>query len=179
MPETYWGKFFDTYDKNQAYVVGKNLLDEIKGELNRLPDLGALLEFGCGSGYFTETIVARSRSVIATDLSDRLLQAAGARLQDHPTVMVQRENCMASSFASGKFDSVFMANLIHVIEHPVKALQESHRILRRGGCLVIVTFTGHDMRLWEKIKMGARFVRAWGKPPEHTHSFSPGMLKPC
>jgi hypothetical protein len=28
------------------------------------------------------------------------------------------------------------------------------------------------MSLWEKIKMGARYVKAWGKPPAHAYSFS-------
>jgi hypothetical protein len=32
------------------------------------------------------------------------------------------------------------------------------------------------MKLWEKIKMGLRFVKCWGKPPAHTHSFSPKDL---
>jgi hypothetical protein len=32
------------------------------------------------------------------------------------------------------------------------------------------------MKLWEKIKMGLRFVKSWGKPPAHTHSFSPEDL---
>jgi hypothetical protein len=41
---------------------------------------------------------------------------------------------------------------------------------------VIVTFTDHEMKLWEKIKMGLRFVKSWGKPPAHTHSFSPEDL---
>jgi hypothetical protein len=43
--------------------------------------------------------------------------------------------------------------------------------------LIIVTFTDHHMQLWEKIKMGLRFFKAWGKPPAHTHSFSPEDLE--
>lgn len=39
--------------------------------------------------------------------------------------------------------------------------------------MVIVTFTGHGMSLWQKIKMGVRFARSWGKPPSSTRSFSP------
>ena len=83
---------------------------------------------------------------------------------------------MATSFTSDAVDSVFMANLIHVIESPTMLLQECCRILRQGGTLVIVTFTDRVMNLWEKIKMGLRFVRSWGKPPAHTHSFTPDDL---
>jgi ABC-2 type transport system ATP-binding protein len=174
--EEYWSRFPDTYDKKMEYVVGKELLDEIIQELNRLPELGELVEFGCGTGIYTETIVAKTKSMFATDLSDSLLAVARTRIGDHPKVTIQKENCMATSFPSEALDSVFMANLIHVIESPSTLLQECYRILRKGGTIVIVTFTDHGMKLWEKIKMGLRFVKSWGKPPAHTHSFSPEDL---
>lgn len=173
MMEEYWSRFPNTYDKNQEYVVGKELLDEINRELNRLPELGELVEFGCGTGYFTVTVAKKSKSLLATDLSDSLLEAARTRVHNHPKVTVQKENCMDTSFAPESFDSVFIANLIHVVENPGKALQECRRILRSTGRIAIVTFTGYGMSLWEKIKMGVRFAKTWGKPPAHTHSFSP------
>jgi ABC-2 type transport system ATP-binding protein len=173
MKEEYWSRFPDTYDQNQEYVVGRELLDEMAGELHQLAELGDVLEFGCGTGYFTVTIAEKSKSLLATDLSDNLLQAAKTRLWDHPKVAFRKENCMETSIAPESFDSVFMANLIHVVENPGKALQECRRILRGGGRIVIVTFTGHGMSLWEKIKMGVRFAKTWGRPPAHAHSFSP------
>ncbi len=176
MSEEYWGRFPDTYDKRMEYVVGRELIEEIIQELNRLPELGELVEFGCGTGIYTEVIVSRAKSMIVTDLSDSLLAVARKRIGDHPKVTIQKENCMATSFPSEVLDSVFMANLIHVIESPSTLLQECHRILRESGTLVIVTFTDHGMSLWEKIKMGLRFIKSWGKPPPHTHSFSSEKL---
>ena len=174
--EKYWSRFPDTYDKKMGYVVGKELRDDIIRELNRLPELGELVELGCGTGFFTETIGSKTKSMFATDLSDSLLAVAKKRIGNHPKVTIQRENCMATSFQSEAIDSVFMANLIHVVENPGTLLQECNRILRKGGTLVIVTFTDHKMQLWEKIKMGLRFFKSWGKPPAHTHSFSPEDL---
>ncbi len=176
--EEYWSRFPETYDKKMEYVVGKELRDEIVQELNRLPELGELVELGCGTGIFTETIVLKTKSMFATDLSDNLLAVARTRIGDHPhpKVTIQKENCMATSFPSETLDSVFMANLIHVVESPNALLHECYRILRKSGTLVIVTFTDHGMKLWEKIKMGLRFVKSWGKPPAHTHSFSPENL---
>ncbi len=174
--EEYWSRFSETYDKKMEYVVGKELIGEIIQELNRLPELGELVEFGCGTGIYTETIVPKTKSMFATDLSDSLLSVARKRMGNHPKVTIQKENCMATSFPSEEMDSVFMANLIHIIESPSALLQECNRILRKSGTIVIVTFTDHGMKLWEKIKMGLRFVRSWGKPPVHTHSFSPEDL---
>ncbi len=176
MKEEYWSRFPDTYDKKMKYVVREELIEEIVKELNRLPELGELVEFGCGTGTYTETIVPKTKSMYATDLSDSLLAVARTRIGDHPQVTIQKENCMATSFRSEALDSVFMANLIHVIETPSTLLQECYRILKNNGTLVIVTFTDHGMELWEKIKMGVRFLKSWGKPPAHTHSFSPEDL---
>jgi len=174
--EEYWSRFPDTYDKKMEYVVGKELLDEIIHELNSLPELGELVEFGCGTGIYTETSVPKAKTMFATDLSDSLLAVARTRIGDHPKVTIQKENCMSTSFPSESQKSVFMANLIHVIESPSTLLHECYRILRKDGTLVIVTFTDHGMKLWEKIKMGLRFVKSWGKPPAHKHSFSPEDL---
>lgn len=174
--EEYWGRFPDTYDKRMEYVVGRELIEDIIQELNRLPELGELVEFGCGTGIYTEVIVSKAKRMVATDLSDSLLAVARKRIGDHPKVTIQKENCMAASFSTEALDSVFMANLIHVIESPSTLLEECCRILRKGGTLVIATFTDHEMQLWEKIKMGLRFVKSWGKPPAQTHSFSPDDL---
>ena len=176
MTEQYWSRFADTYDRNMEYVVGKSLLYQITEELNHLPKQGKVVELGCGTGYFTKTMGQKSQTIMATDLSDSLLEAARKRLGECPNVGIQKENCMETSFPAEAFDCVFMANLIHVVESPGEALHECHRILRDGGNLIIVTFTGHGMKLWEKIKMGLRFVKSWGKPPAHTHSFSPEGL---
>jgi ABC-2 type transport system ATP-binding protein len=170
--ESYWSRFQETYDNNQEYVVGKYLLDQVKEELNSLTDLGDVLELGCGTGYFTETIAQKADHVHATDLSDELLEVAGKRFNENNKIIIKKEDCMNISFASDKFDCVFMANLIHVIEKPLKALQESHRILKDNGLLIITSFTNHGMKPFEIIKLGFRYMKVWGKPPRYTHRFS-------
>ena len=174
--EKYWSRFSETYDENQAYAVGQEFIGEIDKELNRLPDLGHTVELGCGTGIFTDLIIPKTMHLVATDLSNELLALARKRLSNNPKVMFQKENCMATSFASGVFDSAFMANLIHVVEHPDQVLQECHRVLRKGGKLIIVTYTNVGMHLLDKIKLGLRFFKVWGKPPKHTHIFSPESL---
>jgi ABC-2 type transport system ATP-binding protein len=173
--EKYWSRFSATYDKNQAYVVGTDFLNEIKININKLVELGEVLELGCGTGYFTEAIVKNATHVFATDLSEELLENARKRLSKVDNVTIQIENCYSTSFESKKFDTVFMANLIHVVEDPSKVLQESFRVLKNDGLLIITSFTNHGMKLLEIIKLGFRFIKVWGKPPRHTH-FSPDSL---
>jgi len=172
MIEEYWSRFQTAYDENQEYVVGKDLLDNVKENIRRLPDLGEVLELGCGTGYFTEVVAQNADHVFATDLSDELLDNAKKRLNKIDNITIQKENCTSTSFTSNKFDTVFMANLIHVIENPSLALQECYRILKDDGLLIITSFTNQGMKPLEKIKLGFRFLKVWGKPPKYTHSFS-------
>lgn len=174
--EKYWSRFSATYDKNQEYVVGKDFLDEVKMKIDKLTDLGKVLELGCGTGYFTEVIEKKSKHLFATDLSEELLENAKKRLSGIEQITFQKENCYETSFESDKFHTVFMANLIHVVEDPSKVLQECFRVLKDDGLLIITSFTNYSMKPWEIIKLGFRYIKVWGKPPRYTHRFSPNSL---
>ena len=174
--EIYWSRFADTYDQQQEYVAGKSFLNEINAELRLLSDLGDVVELGCGTGKFSEAIAQSADSLLATDLSEVLLEKARQRLNEHHKIRFQTQNCMATSFPHAQFDTVFMANLLHVIENPRRVIQESHRILKPDGKLIIVTYTSYGMKILDKFKLAIRFLRSWGKPPRHTHNFSPQGL---
>lgn len=173
--EEYWSRFQDSFEENQEYVVGRDFLDDIKENVKNLTDLGEVLELGCGTGVFTEAIALNADHVFATDLSDELLENAIKRI-NNDKITFQKENCFSTSFTSKKFDTAFMANLIHVIEEPSKVLQECYRILKDDGVVVITSFTSYGMKPLEKIKLGIRFIKVWGKPPKFTHRFSPDSL---
>jgi len=175
--EEYWSKFAYTYDEDQEYVVGKTILQAIIKRLSREGDLGEVVEFGCGTGYFTKEIAKKASHVIATDLSDEMLEMARIQLKEFRNITIQKANCEDTSFPSGRFDNVFMANLIHVVGNPTKALQESHQILRNGGLLLIVDFTGYGMNWFEKMKLGIRYLKKWGMPPRYAqNNLSPDDL---
>ena len=175
--EEYWSKFARTYSDDQYYVVGNSILQLIIKRLSEEHDLGDVIEFGCGTGYFTKAIAKKARNVIATDLSDEMLEMARIQLKAFQNISIRRANCEATSFPSERFDTVFMANLIHVLINPIKVLQESHQILRNGGLLLIVDFTGYSMSWFEKMKLGIRYLRKWGMPPHYArNNLSPGEI---
>ncbi len=175
--EHYWSRFAGTFDEDQEYVVGRGVLQEINARLCEERDLGEVMEFGCGRGYFTKAIAENAKYVTATDLSDEMVEMARIELQVFQNVTVQKADCEDTYFPSGRFDSVFMANLIHVVENPLKVLQESHQILRNGGLLLAVDFTCYGMKWFEKAKMAIRYFKKWGMPPPHARNkLSPDEL---
>ena len=173
----YWSKFANTFDEDQRYIVGgaaqQAILERLSGERN----LGELIELGCGAGFHTKVLAANASHVMATDLSDEMLAVARTQLKDLQNVTVAKADCEKTTFPDGKFGSVFMANLVHVIENPSATLQEAYRVLKDGGLLLIIDFTAYGMNRFEMIKMGMRALRKFGRPPSYSRSFSPDELR--
>lgn len=165
--ERYWSRFAHSYDRDGEYVVGKPILQAILKRLSEEEDLGDCVEFGCGTGYFTKAIAGHARRVIATDLSNEMLEVARMQLSEFQNVTLQKADCAETDFSAESLDTVLMANLIHVIEDPMPCLRESHRILQSGGLLIVVDFTGYRLGLFRTLQLGWRYVRRWGVPPRH------------
>ncbi len=175
--EKYWSKLANTFDEDQRYIVGgavqqQAIVERLSGER----DLGELIELGCGAGFYTKFLVANASHVVATDLSDEMLAVARTQLKDLQNVTVAKADCEKTDFPDGKFGSVFMANLVHVIENPSTTLKEAYRILKDGGLLLIVDYTGYGMKWFEKMKMGMRALRKFGRPPSSSRNLSPDEL---
>ena len=167
MKEGYWSKWAKSYDSDGEFVVGKDIRQAIERRLLEERDLGKVIEFGCGTGFFTKVIAMNAKHVLATDLSDEMLDIAKSRFAQVQNVAIEKHDCGKTSFPTERFDSVFMANLIHVIHNPSQCLRESYRILREGGFVIIVDFTSHGMQLYDRIKLAIRYLRKWGVPTGH------------
>jgi ABC-2 type transport system ATP-binding protein len=176
--EEYWSRLASTFNEDQTYIVGDAVQQALKERLSRESGLGEIIEFGCGSGFYTKVLAENASHVIATDLSDEMLAVARTQLKDLQNVIVEKADCESLDSPDGKFDSVFMANLIHVIENPSIALQESYRILKDGGLLLIVDYTGYGMNWFEAMKMGIRYLSKWKRPSPHSKAkLSPDELR--
>jgi ABC-2 type transport system ATP-binding protein len=177
--EGYWGKFARTFDEDQTYIVGEAIQKTIIEKLSTERDLGNVVEFGCGRGYYTGVIAKNAKKVVATDISDEMLEMARKQLEGFPNITVQKADCYSTAFPAEAFDSAVMINLIHVIENPLDSLRESHRILKAGGTLLLASYTGFTMKRFNRIKLAMRFLRKWGKPcPYFQTGLSPNQLNP-
>jgi ubiquinone/menaquinone biosynthesis C-methylase UbiE len=165
--ERYWSQFAHSYDRDGEYIVGKPILRAIVKRLSEERDLGDCVELGCGTGYLARAIAGNARHVVATDLSDEMLEVARTQLTEFQNVTIQKADCANTGFPAERYDSVLMANLIHVIDAPLPCLQESYRILRDGGLLIVVDFTCYRMGLFRTAQLGLRYLKRWGVPPRH------------
>ena len=161
--ETYWSRFTEDFEARQELVVGKEIIRLVQNELNTEGDLQDVLELGCGTGLYTEFIAGKSRKITATDFSEEMIAKARTKRGHLHNAKFSRADAMDLPFEDHLYDTVFMANLIHVISDPEKSIQESHRVLKPGGTIIITSFAIDEMSFLNKIRMGFRFIKTFGK----------------
>lgn len=125
------------------------LYNEIGDRLSRyLAQDMAVLELACGSGQLTYRLAGFAGHWEATDFSERMV--AEAEKRPHPQNLcfaVQDATCLP--YPDHSFSAALIANALHIMPEPGRALQETHRVLRPGGILLAPTFIwGTDARQW-------------------------------
>jgi ubiquinone/menaquinone biosynthesis C-methylase UbiE len=166
--ETYWSRFAGDYEKRQAFVAGDDLIRIMMDRLRNETNLRYVLELGCGTGLFTEIICQNAKTVTATDFSDEMIIKARELRQSLPNVRFSKEDATNLSFEEQSFDTVFMANLVHIIADPDKVITESLRVLKPGGRIIITSFAIDAMSFFNKIKMASRYVKIFGRVSEES-----------
>ncbi len=128
--------------------------------------MGCVVEFGCGTGYFTKTLAGKADYVVATDFSDDMLQVAHTELRDLDNIELRNENCQATSFADETFDTVFAGFVLPCVEDKVQTLKESERILKPGGRIIIANPNIPLLKGFRLFQFLCRNIIAWhGKLP--------------
>ena len=134
----------------RRYNAARNLPEETKRFwVNSLKavlppgDVGRCLDLGCGTGRFTETLAqAFACPVVGVEPSEAML--AVARNEDLPGVEWKKGSAEDIPLEDGAVGLVFMSQVFHHLSDPQKALQEIHRVLAPGGCLVIRNGTAEN-----------------------------------
>jgi 2-polyprenyl-3-methyl-5-hydroxy-6-metoxy-1,4-benzoquinol methylase len=93
----------------------------------------AVLELGCGTGYFTRELARSGAAVIAIDVSPELLKIAKANYSA-PNVHYEIQNACSLSYSDARFDSVVGSSILHHLEIQ-EALREIYRVLKPSGTI--------------------------------------------
>ncbi len=175
--EKNWSELSKDFDERQKYVAGEEVVNLITDKIQTLKYLGEVLELGCGNGFYTQFLIKSASHITATDISKDMVTVALEKLADYKNIKVEIKDAYKTEYESCSFDTIFMANLIHVVEHPDIMLQEAKRILKPQGRLIISTFTTYGMDEEEVEKMIERYLKAFGQPPKSGKSYTLDSLK--
>ena len=169
----YWEDRSETFDRDTFYIVGAGLNNDIKRWLqNQFTRTDAVLELGCGTGTFSEAVAPLVKDLIATDMSEPMLKQARAKLGEHSNVEFERRDAYETAFDDAMFDAVLMVNLLHIVHDPTLILQESSRVLKNDGKVVVADVTSQGTPILAGIQLGLRYMRRWGRPPASNRNIS-------
>ncbi|MDO6705517.1 class I SAM-dependent methyltransferase [Photobacterium sp. 1_MG-2023] len=161
--ENQWEQFAQNFEARNNYVVGMTNIDLLKGELRAFSDPGRLLELGCGNGTYTQCFLDSASEIMATDISEEMVRITQERFQSALNVRVEQADCFQLPYQDSAFDTVLMANVLHIIPNPEIALAEGFRVLKAGGRLIVASFTLHGMSLIHQMLMRYRYTKMYGK----------------
>ncbi len=164
--EKSWSNLADNFDEIGKYVTGIEIDKKIKDELHKLNNLGDLLEVACGTGNYTRHLAKASNNILASDISEDMLRFAKKNLKNIDNIIFDKLDCYKTGLSDSAFDSVFMGNIIHVVENPKLALSEAWRTLKPDGKLIIVSYTTDGMPLINIIGLSFRYIKSMGTPPK-------------
>ena len=120
-----------------------------------------VLELATGTGLIAKNIVSSAAHIEATDASPEMI-AEARRDNQFAKLHFSVQDMFYLPYADGSFDVIIVANALHIVPEPEKALSEIRRVLKNDGVLVAPTFTHADNAFFGKVK--AFFMKLAGFP---------------
>ncbi len=164
--EVFWSKHADNFDKSNNYVIGERDMKIILGWVSQFNNLGSVLEIACGSGIYTDVLKNNADRILATDFSKEMVRVSSDKFKDVEKITVEQADAMELKYDDNSFDTVFVANFLHVTTDYKKVLDGVNRVLKPNGRIISVDFTADGMAFMDKMKLIFRFMKTYGMPKE-------------
>lgn len=100
-----------------------------------------VLEFGCGSGATAIFHAPYVEHIVATDISDKMIEAAQRKAVEAgiKNIVFQQGTLDSLKFRNESFDAVLGLNVLHLLEDVDGAIVKIHRLLKNDGVFVSST----------------------------------------
>ena len=181
-------KFWDKFAKLYAPFMKKDkgvydkVCEYIRPYLNRNMNV---LELACGSGQLSFNLSKCTKSWIGTDFSEQMILEARKR-GEYENLTFEVADATSLNFVDGEFDCVVIANALHIMPKPDKAMREIYRVLKPNGILFAPTFLWKEgkqskFKKWLMSVVGFKMYQEWNKKQFkdfiEKHGFSAAEMK--
>ncbi len=158
-----WNVFAPVYEFSMR--TQKNIYDFLYARIAEVAKGKDVLELATGPGMIARHIAPAAKSVVATDFAPKMIKTA-LKAKNPDNLSFEVADATSLRFANDSFDIVVIANALHIIPNPEKALEEIRRVLKDGGLLIAPSFffrEGGKTNLWQKFLslVGVRFAHEW------------------
>ena len=163
MSKNIWDIFAPVYEL--AMRSQKNIYDYMYVRIGEVAKGKDVLELATGPGMIARHIASLANHVVATDFAPKMIETA-RKAKNPENVCFEVADATSLRFEDKSFDAVVIANALHIIPNPEKALAEIRRVLKDDGVLIAPNFifkAGGKRNLWQRILslVGVRFAHEW------------------
>lgn len=137
---SFWNRTANIYtalQENRNKILYDKLCNRISKYFNKNTKV---LELACGTGQITSRLCGKVMLWVATDFSEKMVSVTKKRFKDASNVNCKAEDATNLTCDNSLFDVVIIANALHIMPDPDKALKEIHRVLKPNGFLIAPTF---------------------------------------
>jgi len=160
-------KYFDELAGKfgRSYVPGRSWKALAHTLITLLPPL-TVADLGAGEGTLSQLLAKNARKVIAVDNSPKMVEFGSQLAKKHgfKNLEYRLGDIEDPPITKNSVDLVILSQALHHAIHPQRAIAAAHRILKRGGRLVILDLLSH------------RFERARELYADHWLGFSEVQL---
>src|ERR1700751_1566247 len=132
------GKFGRSYCPGRSWQALSHLL------LTLLPEID-IADLGAGEGTLAQLLARRARSVIAVDLSEKMVEFGSQLAREHgfSNLEYRLGDIEAPPIAPETIDLAILSQALHHAIDPGRAIQAAYRLLRPGGRILILDLLAH------------------------------------
>ena len=139
-------KYFDELAGKfgRGYVPGRSWQALAHTLITLLPPL-TVADLGAGEGTLSQLLAKRARKVIAIDNSPRMVEFGSQLAKKHgfKNLEYRLGDIEDPPIVKDSVDLAILSQALHHAIHPERAIGAAHRILKRGGRLVILDLLSH------------------------------------
>ena len=163
MSKNIWNFFAPVYEFSMR--VQKDIYSYLYERIGEVAKGKVVLELATGPGMIARHIAPAAKSVVATDLAPKMIETA-LKAKNPENLSFEVADATSLRFEDNSFDVVVIANALHIIPNPEKALAEIRRVLKDDGLLIAPNYllnVSGIKNVWKKILnlIGIRFAHEW------------------
>lgn len=145
----FWDKVADRYAQKPVADEASYRTKLWLTQTNFAPET-KILEFGCGTGSTALEHAPHVRHVLATDISERMIEIARAKQRSTgvDNVTFSRADIADFEAPDGSFDAILGLNVLHLLKDRNGIIDKVHRMLTPGGLFVTSTACLADTMAW-------------------------------
>lgn len=130
-----WQESAASYIENIAPMTARSGQIPILQEIGGIHKSSTILELGCGTGDLAEQLAEIGGRTVGIDFSENMVQIASERF---PHIEFKVADAESVPFQNDEFDVVVCNYTAHHFARPQKVFEEARRVLKPGGCAVVV-----------------------------------------